>query len=63
MRRLSLKQIRTCETAVKLRCRCRCRGLLHGIAREDGWVQNRLPEFVVPPDQAHYKPEEEKAAA
>lgn len=39
MRKLSERQIRTCENATTKRCRCRCGGTLHGVAHLDRPVQ------------------------
>jgi len=34
MRRMTMRQALTCETATGPRCRCRCGGLLHGKTRQ-----------------------------
>ena len=62
MKRLSERQINTCETSRTWRCKCRCKGALHGVRTPvvfDGqqtWVQLLL--VPVPPEQQHRPTEE-----
>lgn len=57
MKRLSERQVRTCEESARPRCKCRCRGALHGIQR-GGMRQEQL--FKVPQEQQH-RPQEQAA--
>jgi len=53
MRRMTMRQAITCETAHGRRCRCRCGGLLHGRGRvseaEIAGLPEEDPHHALPP--------------